>query len=315
MSEGFQHAIAGGQGKLIVSQLQSPNFQLSPLTGWAVLKNGEAYFADVIVSGSFEGNDFLVTTVGMFFYAGTPALGNLILSVVPGTAAVTDPEGNTAQPGVTAGLASSTQIQLFSSGGVGQLQYRFNSSSFTNALVEGAIIGTFADLVINGPATTTAGFKDFVGIELNSSDGVSSQANMEFVYTNTSGGASVIGSFNGSGWTLGTTAISNLSVSGSVTSDLHIDGTVYGTGGVLTIGDAVQLNNNLTVTGTLSVGGSTDTGGPTNNSTSTNGLTSGVINGTSGAQSTGTAHTHSAGSYAVANGQHSHTLNSHAHPL
>ncbi|MEI6784601.1 MAG: hypothetical protein WCQ21_27220, partial [Verrucomicrobiota bacterium] len=26
---------------------------------------------------------------------------------------------------------------------------------------------------------------------------------MEFIYTNTSGGASVIGSFNGSGWTLG----------------------------------------------------------------------------------------------------------------
>ena len=42
--------------------------------------------------------------------------------------------------------------------------------------------------------------------------------------------------------------------------------------------------------------------------TTTNGLTSGQINGTSGAASAGTAHTHGGGTYAVANGQHHHNL-------
>jgi len=273
VTEGFQHAIAGGQGKLIVSQLQSPNFDLGTLTGWAILKNGNAYFFNITATGDITATQ------------------------------------------VIAGTAPNPQIELTENSGIGQLLFVLNSASFKSALVESAIVGSFADLVLNGPANTAAGFQDFVGIELNSSDGISSLANMEFVYTNTSGGSSVIGSYNGNGWALGATSITNLSISGAVLTDLHLDGTLYGTGGVLTIGDAVQLNNNLTVTGSLSVGGSTDTGGPTNNSTSTDGLTSGVINGTSGAASAGTAHTHGAGSYAVANGQHSHTLNSHAHPL
>jgi hypothetical protein len=79
--------------------------------------------------------------------------------------------------------------------------------------------------------------------------------------------------------------------------------------------DNLEIGSNLTVDGTLTVGGSTDTGVPTNNSTSTNGLTSGVINGTSGGASAGTAHTHGPGSYAVANGQHAHNMNNHLHPL
>ena len=230
---------------------QSPNF-VTGVSGWTINADGSAEFNNLSIRGTFNGTDFIINSSGMFFYSGIPALGNLILSVVPGTTSVTDPEGNTAQPGVTVGLASSTQIQLLSNGGVGQLLFRLNSTSFTNPVVEGAIGGSFAQLVINGPATTVAGFKDFVGIEMNSSDGVSSQANMEFIYTNTSGAASVIGSWNGSGWTLGATSVTNLAISGAVTSDLHVDGTVFGTGGTLTVGDAVQLDNNLTVTGNIS---------------------------------------------------------------
>ena len=55
------------------------------------------------------------------------------------------------------------------------------------------------------------------------------------------------------------------------------------------------------------------TGGPSINSTSTNGLSSPGITGTSGGASAGTAHTHSAGSYVVGSGQHSHDLQNHAH--
>lgn len=75
---------------------------------------------------------------------------------------------------------------------------------------------------------------------------------------------------------------------------VHIEAELFGTGGTLTIGDNVVIN------GTLSANGSS--------STSTNGLPNGTITGTSGAASAGTAHTHSPGSFAVTNGQHSHTL-------
>jgi hypothetical protein len=381
MTEGFQHAIAGGQGKLVIAQLQSPNFQLSPLTGWAILKNGQAYFASIVLppgtvpvitfaatapagphtgdlwydtangnqvsqwngsawvayqygtaaigtgaitasqiaantitaaqlaagivyagivnsttvnaatfTGSiFQGTDFVINSSGAFFYSGTPAAGNLILSIAQ--AAGTDAHGNTYPGGLTVGLNSSTQMQLVSNSGVGQLEFLLNSSSFKNGVMEGAIVGSFADMVLNGPASTVAGFKDFVGVEMNSSDGISSLANMEFVYTNTSGGASVIGSYNGNGWSLGATNIAGLTVTSGATVS----------GGL--------------ATDTLTVGGSSNTGTPSNNNTSTNGLTDGTIHGTSGAQSTGTAHTHGAGSYAVGNGQHTHNLSSHEHAL
>lgn len=81
------------------------------------------------------------------------------------------------------------------------------------------------------------------------------------------------------------------------------------------VAGSLTVDSNLTVTGTLTVGGSTSTGTPSNNNTSQNGLTDGTINGTSGAASAGTAHTHPPGSFAVTNGQHTHNLNSHTHPL
>lgn len=78
-------------------------------------------------------------------------------------------------------------------------------------------------------------------------------------------------------------------------------------GGVITSNNTLDngsggatFNGNVTITGTLSVNGSTSTG--------THGLTDGTINGTSGGASAGTAHTHGPGSFAVANGQHNHTL-------
>ena len=63
---------------------------------------------------------------------------------------------------------------------------------------------------------------------------------------------------------------------------------------------AASFSGNVTVAGTLSVSGSTSTGNT--------GLPDGTIHGTSGPASAGTAHTHSPGSFAVGNGQHSHVL-------
>lgn len=91
------------------------------------------------------------------------------------------------------------------------------------------------------------------------------------------------------------------------------DATVVGS--TLEVQGVLTADSNVVVSGTLSVGGSTSTQGPSNNSTSTNGLTNGQIAGTSGAASAGTAHTHGAGSFAVTNGQHAHTLSGHTHVL
>lgn len=43
----FSHAPVGGQGNLVVGQIQSPNYDKAAGTGWRIGKDGSAYFADV----------------------------------------------------------------------------------------------------------------------------------------------------------------------------------------------------------------------------------------------------------------------------
>jgi hypothetical protein len=76
-------------------------------------------------------------------------------------------------------------------------------------------------------------------------------------------------------------------------------------------GGQLQLIGSAGVT----IQGSSNTGNPSPNSTSTVGLPDGTIHGTSGGASAGTAHTHGPGSFAVGNGQHTHDLQTHLHPL
>jgi hypothetical protein len=47
------------------------------------------------------GAEYVINGSGAFFYRGTPAAGNLAVSLVPGTSSVTDPFGNIAEPGLT----------------------------------------------------------------------------------------------------------------------------------------------------------------------------------------------------------------------
>lgn len=52
MFTGFTHSIAGGNGKLIIPALQSPNF-IHGHQGWTINADGSAEFQDVILpSGS-----------------------------------------------------------------------------------------------------------------------------------------------------------------------------------------------------------------------------------------------------------------------
>lgn len=86
----FQDELAGGV-TLVRPALQSPGY-VTGSSGWAVKVDGSAEFNNVVIRGS--------TTVGGngFYYSGTPAAGNLIMSV--SAAAGTDTYGNAYTAGV-----------------------------------------------------------------------------------------------------------------------------------------------------------------------------------------------------------------------
>ena len=102
---------------------------------------------------------------------------------------------------------------------------------------------------------------------------------------------------------------------GSLAAGWTSAATIFLSGGVIELicsGGVITSNNTLdngagaaTFGGALTAGHLSSGGA---SSTSTNGLANGTINGTSGGASAGTAHTHGGGSYAVASGQHNHTI-------
>ena len=109
---GFADPLVDGNGELIIPAIQSPNFDLGAQTGWAIMQNGDAYFFNITATGSVTAQSVIVhgTTGGVFIYSGSPALGNLIVSIA-GAAGV-DPYGNAYPQGldVTMGTISGTAI-------------------------------------------------------------------------------------------------------------------------------------------------------------------------------------------------------------
>lgn len=87
---GFRNSILGGIN-LIRAAIQSPNF-VSGLTGWIIRQDGSAEFNNVVIRGG--------TVIGgtALYYNGTPASGNLIMSI--SAAAGTDSFGNAYVAGV-----------------------------------------------------------------------------------------------------------------------------------------------------------------------------------------------------------------------
>jgi len=98
---GFQHDIAGGQGNLIITSVQSPNF-VHNSTGWQIKKDGSAEFNNLTIRGTFNGTNFVLNSSGFFLYSGPPASGNLIESFTNGTG--TDGQGNAYLQGTTSYL-------------------------------------------------------------------------------------------------------------------------------------------------------------------------------------------------------------------
>jgi hypothetical protein len=96
-TDGCRDPIIGGGGGLVYPSIHSPDFSLSGQTGWAILKNGDAYFFNITAEGTitadkFVGTNFEINPDGFFLYSGAPAFGNLIGSDAP--AAGIDQYGN-----------------------------------------------------------------------------------------------------------------------------------------------------------------------------------------------------------------------------
>lgn len=64
----FSHDIAGGQGNLVITSLQSPNFE-SGAEGWQIAQDGSAQFNNLEIRGTFYGTGFILNSDGLFFYA------------------------------------------------------------------------------------------------------------------------------------------------------------------------------------------------------------------------------------------------------
>lgn len=96
----FSNPITAGN-ILVQPAIQSPNFSLAAMTGWAVEANGNAYFFNITATGTITSTTVVVqgATGGMFVYSGVPASGNLIASATgaPGT----DSHGNAYKAGIS----------------------------------------------------------------------------------------------------------------------------------------------------------------------------------------------------------------------
>ena len=87
----YFRGITQGFGALSIPSIFSPNF-IEGVSGWSIDKDGSAEFNNLTIRGTFFGTDFILNATGLYFYSGTPALGNLILSIT--NAGGFDPFGN-----------------------------------------------------------------------------------------------------------------------------------------------------------------------------------------------------------------------------
>lgn len=108
---GWGNPLVGGT-VLRYPAIQSPNFSLVNKTGWYIDSQGNAYFFNITATGTITSTTVIVqgSTGGIFVYSGTPALGNLIVSIAG--MAGTDGSGNAYPQGVnvTTGTISGSTI-------------------------------------------------------------------------------------------------------------------------------------------------------------------------------------------------------------
>lgn len=99
---GWLDPIVGGTA-LRIPAIRSPNY-IAGSSGWTINQDGSVEFNNgtfrgTVTAGTFQGTNFVINSTGAFFYSGTPALNNLIVSIA--NAAGTDAYGNDYLSGVT----------------------------------------------------------------------------------------------------------------------------------------------------------------------------------------------------------------------
>ena len=126
---------------------------------------------------------------GFFAYSPTPGPGNLFMSLA--AAAGTDPYGNSYPLGLSVGKASDlSQVVLHPSGtgGSAEVQFPIPSLSLSNIPnLAGGPSGSFAGLLMSGPALTGALIDDWVQIFMFSNDNSGTFARGELRYIDTGG--------------------------------------------------------------------------------------------------------------------------------
>jgi hypothetical protein len=159
----FDNPITGIDGELVINQIKSSNFTLSPLDGWAVLKNGNAYFANITITGKFMGTDFIIDSDGIFLYTGVPAAGNLFASMASQNG--TDSFGNNYFKGLQMGNQQAAHFGVDTSGNLNIANaadknvYQVNSSDGSQLTYNSSGVGA-GNLIIS--ISPTAG-TDSVG--------------------------------------------------------------------------------------------------------------------------------------------------------
>lgn len=217
---GCSNPLVGGGGALVYPSIHSPNFVIanpvaSPSPSWAILKSGLAYFFGLVLTGgTITGPDYIFNTQGLFFYSGTPAAGNLIISLV-GPGVVADPKGNTVKPdGLTIYGPAGQDIFLGLGAVSGNSQLQFLSGAAiegqASALVtaiSGAGATEFLQIALEGPALNVAGLTDWMTMQVASSNqGGTTLAEILFSYVNNAQVAATILNINNLGLGLFNTA-------------------------------------------------------------------------------------------------------------
>ena len=146
-----------------------------------------------VIAQLLAGNT-IINASGDFVYDGTPGAGNLIIALAP--AAGTDSFGNAFVKGVQVGKATdNSQVKLLpGAGGSSLVQFTIPALSLSNIpnLAGGPVAGTFAELLVSGPAMAGGGQNDWVQIIEFSNDTAGTFARGELRYIDTSGTAHVL---------------------------------------------------------------------------------------------------------------------------
>lgn len=252
MTTPFNNAPIGGT-TLVRKAIKSPNYAAGS-SGWSVNKDGSAEFNNLTVRGVFEGLKYEINATGMFFYSGTPANGNLVASVVPGTTGGNDQYGNAYKPGVCVyGGSGQPVAQLYVSGALPTALPKLNLLS--NRTVENTpgtlvldVVNTGAvnemlEMNLFGPSITQR--KDYATVHFQSSaKDLSNGALGTLTYVDGNGNQNFQLQWDSSG--------------------VHINSTLFGTAGTLTIGDNVSLTSGKVISADIwnTLGGQA-AGGPT----------------------------------------------------